>query len=114
MDSTRIGDWYGVLAARFGVAFGPAFIYAKAGAAFVDVSSSIVDTCVVAPCGNGTLTAAGSLDEWSWALGGGIEYALSPNWSIKGEYLHLGIDRDYAVCGPGGGARRWCEVLLDP
>jgi outer membrane immunogenic protein len=106
VDSTRVGDWYGVIAGRLGVAFGPTLIYVKGGLAFVDVSSSIVDNCVVAPCSPGTLNATGSLDDWSWALGAGIEYAFpfAPNWSIKAEYLHLGIDRDFSVCGPGGGS----------
>ncbi len=103
IDSTKVGDWYGVIAARAGVAFGPAFFYAKGGAVFFNVSSTIIDNCVILPCSPSTLNAAGSSDDLTWAVGGGIEYALDPFWSIKVEYLHLGHYRDYAVCGPGGG-----------
>ena len=28
-----------------------------------------------------------------YALGGGVEYAISANWSVKAEYLHLGFSR---------------------
>jgi outer membrane immunogenic protein len=103
LDSTRIGDWYGVIAGRFGAVFGPALVYIKGGGAFVEVSSTIVDTCAVGACSPRTLAATGSADDWTWALGGGIEYAFSPNWSMKVEYLRLGLGSDYNVCGPGGG-----------
>jgi outer membrane immunogenic protein len=26
-----------------------------------------------------------------WTAGGGIEYAIVPNWSMKVEYLHYGL-----------------------
>ena len=35
---------------------------------------------------NNTTTAVG------YALGGGLEYALSPNWSVKAEYLYVSLD----------------------
>jgi outer membrane immunogenic protein len=103
LDSTKVGDWYGVIAARLGVTFGPTLVYLKGGAAFIKASSTIVDNCVIAPCGPSTLAATGSTDEVTWAIGAGVEYGFTPNWSVKAEYLHIGLDRDYSVCGPGGG-----------
>jgi outer membrane immunogenic protein len=101
--STKSGDWYGVVAGRLGVLSGNTLVYGKAGVAFLDTESTVLDTCTVAPCGPATLNATGSARSASLALGGGIEYALSGHWSLKGEYLF--IDRDgYDVCGAGGGA----------
>jgi outer membrane immunogenic protein len=92
--STRIGDWYGVIAGRAGYAWDRVLVYAKGGVGFTNVSSSFTDTCTIAPCGPGTLTATSSNDRAFWVAGGGIEYAFTPNWSIKGEYLFLGIDKN--------------------
>jgi len=36
-------------------------------------------------------------------FGGGAEWAFAQNWSVKGEYLFLGLDNGVAACGPGGG-----------
>jgi outer membrane immunogenic protein len=36
-----------------------------------------------------------------YALGGGIEWAFAPNWSLKSEYLYVNLgDNDFS--GPGG------------
>ena len=29
---------------------------------------------------------------FGWTAGGGIEYAFSPNWSIKAEYLYINFN----------------------
>ena len=49
-DSTRIGDWYGFIGGRLGVAFDRVLLYAKGGAAFVwlfSLSSAVVYAPVV-------------------------------------------------------------------
>ncbi len=40
----------------------------------------------------------------SWTLGGGIEYALNNQWSVKGEYLYVNLNsmRANSVYGPNG------------
>jgi outer membrane immunogenic protein len=102
LTSTKSGNWYGVVAGRLGIVSGNTLLFAKAGVAFLDTESSVLDTCTVAPCGPATLNATGSARSASLALGGGIEYALSDNLSVKGEYLF--IDRNgYDLCGAGGG-----------
>jgi outer membrane immunogenic protein len=37
----------------------------------------------------------------AWVAGGGLEYALTNNWSVKGEYLHFGTDQSYDLSGVG-------------
>jgi outer membrane immunogenic protein len=101
-SSTRIGDWYGVIAGRLGIAFDRTLIYAKGGVGFTEIKGSIIDTCVVGACGPGTLNASGKETKAFWVAGGGIEWAWSGNWSVKAEYLFLGIDHDLSVCGAGG------------
>lgn len=103
-DSTRIGDWYGLATARAGVTWDRALLYLKGGAAFVRSNSQVIDACSTAPCGTGLISASGSSsNNVTWAAGGGLEYALSQNWSVKGEYMYIALRQSYATCGVGGG-----------
>jgi outer membrane immunogenic protein len=103
VDQTKIGDWYAVVAGRLGYAVGPWFIYAKGGAAFTKVSSSIIDACSASPCGGNLINATGSSSPVSAAAGGGLEYAITDHWTVKGEYLWLGINPSFSVCGRSAG-----------
>ena len=64
----------------------------------------MVDACSAAPCGPGLLSATSSDTRAFWVAGGGIEWAWTGNWTLKMEYLYLGLKEAYAVCGAGGGA----------
>ena len=103
--STRIGNWYGALAGRFGAAvWERVLLYLKGGVGFSNVNSSVIDGCAAAPCSPGLLVATGSSSRPSWVAGAGVEYAMNSNWSIKAEYLVLGMFTKYSVCGPGSAA----------
>jgi outer membrane immunogenic protein len=110
IDRTTVGDWYGVIAGRLGFANGPWLFYAKGGAAFTHVSSSVVDACNVAPCGGALINATGSSSPVGAAVGGGIEYALSDHWTVKAEYLWLGINTSFAVCGTASTGNSFCSA----
>jgi outer membrane immunogenic protein len=101
--STKIGDAYGVVAGRVGWAFDRTLIYAKGGAVFANVSNSVSDTCVVAPCGGGTINVSGSHNIVSYAVGGGVEWAFADHWSVKGEYLYLGLQKTFRDVGLANG-----------
>lgn len=95
--ATTIGDRYAVLAGRAGFASGRTFLYVKGGAALVDTRVSIIDIAdgerlplIQAANGNSRVT---------WALGGGIEYAFTNNWTIKGEYLYIDTRQTLSTCG---------------
>jgi outer membrane immunogenic protein len=97
--SAKVGDAYGVASARVGVAFDHVLLYGKFGAAFANATTAVSDTCSVAPCGAGLLQGTTSKTMVGYAAGAGIEYALSSNWSIKGEYLYLGFSDTLSACG---------------
>jgi hypothetical protein len=50
------------------------------------------------------ITATGSIQQPFWVAGVGVEYAFNREWSIKGEFLTLGMYKSFAVCGAGAGA----------
>lgn len=78
---------YGVLAARLGIASDRSLFYVKGGWALASVETTAgdLDSGAVDP------SKVTSLDETlsGYAIGGGVEYALSGNWTVKGEYLYM-------------------------
>ena len=90
------GGFYGDVTGRLGWAWGPALLYAKGGFAFLNATlhmkESIYDSfgmtelrfrgwCDFSQDHSTTLTG--------WTVGGGLEWKVSPMWSIKVEYLHF-------------------------
>jgi outer membrane immunogenic protein len=110
IDTTRIGDWYGAATGRLGWANDRALFYVKGGAGFTGARASVTDICTTAPCGGATLAAvSGSNSRAFWVGGGGVEYAWTDQWSIKAEYLFLGIHQGLNVCGPASTGVTFCS-----
>ena len=87
----RVGDWYAVLAGRLGWLVTPQWLlYVKGGAAWADVSADYLGPAS---------TASGSDTPVGWALGGGVEYMFTQQWSAKLEYLYLDFDPTITACG---------------
>ncbi|HEY1242398.1 MAG TPA: outer membrane beta-barrel protein [Bryobacteraceae bacterium] len=103
LGRAKIGDWYGMITGRLGYAWDRTLVYVKGGAAFVQVTASVTDNCltVATGCGNWvTLSRETSDTITTWTAGGGIEWALSNNWSVKGEYMFIGLDNhSLTTCG---------------
>jgi outer membrane autotransporter protein len=98
VSSAKIGDWYALLAARLGLSIGPALIYGKAGGAILNVTDNVIDSDPF----SGSVNAAGNNPVGiTWVAGGGIEYALTNNLSLKCEYLALGTNGSNVASGPG-------------
>jgi len=95
LDTTRIGNGYGVVAGRLGFAADRMLFYGKAGVAFVNHSYSFADNCITGGCGGGILNLAHSNMQVTWAAGAGFEYAVTNNWSVKGEYLYLATNQSF-------------------
>jgi outer membrane immunogenic protein len=76
---------FGTLRGRFGIAADRILIYATGGAAYL--TGSNVTTVNVGIASAPLLSV--SLSGIGWTAGGGIEAAISDNWSLKAEYLYL-------------------------
>ncbi|MFD2183808.1 outer membrane protein [Rhodoplanes azumiensis] len=88
--SSKAGDWYGMITGRLGYSFGQALLYAKGGVAFVGVESTYTIP-----------TASVSISDTvaTWTVGGGLEWAFDMNWSVKAEYMYIGLDETQGACG---------------
>ena len=96
---SRIGHDYAVIAPRAGWSWDHSLLYVKAGLAIAGERASVVDSCDVLPCGGGLINATSNRTETGWAAGAGVEYALSQRWTVRAEYLYLGLDEDTTACG---------------
>ena len=83
--------WFGTMRARLGVASDRTLIYATGGLAFADLKSSASVTGVQAP--GLVWNDAKSQTKFGWTLGAGLEYALTQNWTVKGEYLYYDLGK---------------------
>ncbi len=76
---------YGDITGRLGVLVTPAtLIYGKGGFAFYDGAAAQTTT-------NPGYSSQATDTFTGWTAGGGIEYLITPNISIKAEYLHFGF-----------------------
>jgi outer membrane immunogenic protein len=95
--NTTSTNWTSTVTGRLGYASGRALIYAKGGVAIADEKDS------VASPGGGLSSTTGTTTRTGWTMGGGLEYALNPNWSAKVEYDYLGFgSHDISAAVPGG------------
>ena len=113
-DRSQLGDVYGVFAGRLGYAVDHLLFYGKGGAAFVSKTASFNDSCVTAPCSATTLSSGYTGTQLTWAAGGGIEYAINDNWSVKGEYLYLATRETYSYSAPATNAIAYTVTHTDP
>ncbi len=72
----------GSVRGRIGWTWNRVLIYATGGVAFGDVQNSLSYTYFVDPYISATNGRVG------WTVGGGVEYALDPNWSVRLEYRY--------------------------
>jgi outer membrane immunogenic protein len=104
LGSGKAGEWYGMMAGRLGYAWDRTLLYVKGGAAFVPTRGSVVDACqdTAAGCGNWLIATAGNRTVTTWALGGGLEWAFAQSWSVKAEYMFIGLNNEggFLACGP--------------
>ena len=84
-------DWLATVRGRIGLAVTPQLlVYATGGAAFtrVSMSSSYADNAIDSTFPGGTGSAQISRTKTGWTAGGGMQWALDRNWSVKAEYLY--------------------------
>jgi outer membrane immunogenic protein len=98
------GGFYGDVTGRLGFALGPTLLYAKGGYAFSDQGS-----VTITDVGEFTRKDSGLT---GWTIGGGVEYKLSPTWSVKAEYLHFDFGSEQIVA-PTDGDRYENKLSVD-
>ncbi|HEX5999167.1 MAG TPA: outer membrane protein [Hyphomicrobiaceae bacterium] len=86
-------DLFGTLRGRVGYASGPLLLYATGGLAWGTTQSDITPNYGVAPTNN----ASYDTTHVGYAVGGGVEWMLARNWTLKAEYLFADLGKeDYA------------------
>ncbi len=80
-------DYFGTVRGRIGYALGGTLLYATGGFAYGGVNSSFVynDTNLTTGRSSNSQTLTG------WTAGAGIEYKITPSWSLKGEYQFVDL-----------------------
>ena len=112
------GSPYGDITGRLGYALDRTLFYAKGGVAFLDLdvkANYVGENCSTirrcpgypnAPVNFSRFDFEQSDTRWGWTVGGGVEYALSQEWSVKVEYQHFDFgstsfahNADYKILG---------------
>ncbi|MFT4095682.1 MAG: porin family protein [Rhodoblastus sp.] len=87
--TARKTPWFGTVRGRLGVTpFGaPVMLYATGGFAYgrLNIGPNFPTGVSVGKVATG------------WTAGAGVEYAFTPNWSVKGEYLFTNIGANYPL-----------------
>jgi outer membrane immunogenic protein len=87
-------DWFGTVRGRIGRADGPVMSYVTGGYAYGSVSTKLDQTAI-------GVTDFGSRIQHGWTYGGGVEAALSGNWSAKIEALYVNLGNKTDVFDSG-------------
>jgi outer membrane immunogenic protein len=91
--STKL-DFIGTVRARAGYLWTPNFlVYVTAGLAYgeAEINSSITQSVVSAGLTPYSATVTDSNLRFGGAIGAGLEWMIAQNWSVRGEYLYVGL-----------------------
>lgn len=78
-------DWFGTIRGRLGYAWDELLLYGTGGAAYGNLKAKA------------HFSDAPDLDfdvsdtQWGWTIGAGVEYAITPNITLKTEYLYVDL-----------------------
>lgn len=86
-------DWQGSVRARLGYAYDRVLPYITGGVAFGKYEHSISD---------GVVSFSDDDTYVGWTAGAGLEYAITDNWTMRGEYRYTDFgDQDFSFDGVG-------------
>ena len=106
-------SWLGTTRARVGFVATPdnrLMIYATGGVAYGGGTSnfSVFDSTT-----GSFFTGSPSSTRVGWVIGGGVEYAITNNWTIKGEYLYADLgSSDFTTVGNAAAAVNFPGVFV--
>lgn len=89
VSATTSIDWVATARARVGYAFDNMLLYGTGGLAVLGAKTSLSLVPGGAVCGAILTGCAGASRQIGAALGGGLEYGITPNLSAKVEYLYV-------------------------
>jgi outer membrane immunogenic protein len=93
-------DWFGTVRARLGYSFGRVLVYGTGGFAYGNVR----ERALLADTGGDSASLGANGTQTGWVAGGGIEYKVTPNWSVKGEYQHIDLGTEKLYGFDSGGS----------
>ncbi len=99
-------EFLGTVRGRIGLAFDRVMVYGTGGLAYGDVSNRVSLTFTPPPGGGAAFTYAGTTNNdddlaVGYTVGGGVEFAITNNLTIKGEYLYYDLGRqNVLLTGP--------------
>ena len=84
--------WLGTLRGRAGVTWDRVLLYYTGGLAVGQIRVDVTDSIAGGLLTPATVaTASNNVTRAGWVLGAGIEGAVTDNWSVKVEYLHVDL-----------------------
>ncbi len=87
------GGFYSDITGRGGLLLGNALIYGKGGVAFFTGNVRVIDAYDDISQNSGTFTG--------WTVGGGVEYQVWSNLTVKVEYQYIDLDNgNFSCCLP--------------
>lgn len=86
-------DYFGTVRARLGYSFDRWLVYATGGLAYGDVKSGFNYTDTNVYGYGGSATVSRNTTKAGYAVGAGVEYAITPNWSAKVEYQYIDLGK---------------------
>ena len=89
-------DWMATVRGRLGVAFGQYLLYGTGGVAFARFSDAWGITALGASEFSSNSTRTG------WTAGGGLEYMLTRNWTVRAEALYADFGSQSITAQPPG------------
>jgi outer membrane immunogenic protein len=90
MSSTL--DWVSSIRARLGFLITPTLmVYGTGGAAWGKIDYAASNFAPATPPPPYTTSTAFSNTQSGWVAGGGVEWAMTPNWMLRGEYLFYSL-----------------------
>jgi outer membrane immunogenic protein len=103
LTSSTDANWLSTIRGRVGYAFDRLLIYGTGGFALTRLRTTFTESDPTP--GQGSWTQ--SSNKAGWVAGGGVEWMLTKNWSVKAEYLHVHFDAITAsgtIASPTGAA----------
>ncbi len=103
LNEKQDGGFGGDVTGRLGYTWGSTLLYVKGGFAFLNANHNMNET-IYWGGGGSTSYNGNNNDNWvtGYTVGGGIEWKVSPSWSVKAEYLYYDFsNNNNNCCGDG-------------